>query len=41
MTIECALVIRLISGWFCLVFGWLIAIPNADRIDGVPETECR
>ena len=27
--------------WLVLVFGELIAIPNADIIDGVPETECR
>ena len=27
--------------WFWLVLGQLIAIPNADRIDGVPEAEGR
>ena len=47
MSIACAFVMKLIkairhiSGWFGLVFGRLIAIPNAYRIDGVPETECR
>ena len=39
MSIVYAFVMRLISGLFWLVFGWLIAIPDADRIDGVPETE--
>ena len=34
-------VMKLISGSFWLVLGRLIAIPNADRINGVPETECR